>query len=445
MIGVSGGARHRPLARWVARLGTDGSVPATYRVTGRVNDGAERTDARVLPLFQDPAWRRTSLPARRDEGSAVTALALQHSVHGIAYAELDDYGRPLPASAEGAQLVGRIEELWDAPPAEPEVLRVLAGEGLDLRHVLLHRLGDETEPPPALFHTLPWNDLEAVAGNVLTMLGGAGPVERPRRELRHWLTPAATRLAGPLAILERGMREGRDPVMLRYEAASLLTGLLTVRPERIPQSTARQLAQVAEQLSTRDPLLRHTARVVAKRLHTDRTQVRIPSLALRLDSVLPPAARMTGASHIRTITDGLFVVQAEHTPGGQVRVTVTLPKPADGAEGAWAADTDDLVAPLTLRSAERMAAPFWIALRVRESSLLGSLELFSPQGRFELVADEPPVPFAALRTLSATDLLPSLRASSTATVRLWKSAATVLPAEHPVPEALRLYRQDPTR
>ncbi|GFN01949.1 hypothetical protein Smic_05050 [Streptomyces microflavus] len=126
-------------------------------------------------------------------------------------------------------------------------------------------------------------------------------------------------------------------------------------------------------------------------------------------------------------------------------MTVTLPKPADGAEGAWAADTDDLVAPLTLRSAERMAAPFWIALRVRESSLLGSLELFSPQGRFELVADEPPVPFAALRTLSATDLLPSLRASSTATVRLWKSAATVLPAEHPVPEALRLYRQDPTR
>ncbi|MFC5219798.1 hypothetical protein [Streptomyces coerulescens] len=432
-------AQHRPLARWVARLGTAGQEPGTHRITGPMNDGAERTDARTLPLFQDPAWRRTSFNAGRDDGPAVRALALRHPGRGTAYVELDDYGRPLTVSQEGTDLIARIEQRWDAPPSGPDVLRVLGGESPDLRHALLHRLAVETDPPATLYHALPWADLDLVAGNILTMLDGTGSVERPARELRHWFTPVAKRLAGPLAVLERGMREGRAPESLRHEAASLMTGLLAAPPARIPAATAQGLVRLAERLSTRDPLLRHTARVIGSRLH-EPPAGHSPSLSLRLDPVLPAAARTTGATYRRAVRDELFEAKAEHTPGGRVRVTLTFPAGAE--EATWAAAADDLVAPLSVRTADSEPRRLWIALRRREGSLVGVLDLFAPPDRFELVADEPAVPFAALRTIPAIELLPSLRASSTATQRLWDAAATALPAHHSVPVALRLYRED---
>ncbi|MFJ5727495.1 hypothetical protein [Streptomyces paradoxus] len=441
-------ATHRPLARWVARLGRADDGSDVHRVAGPVNDGAERTDARALPLFRDPAWRRTGVSAGRDEGPAVPALALRHPGDGTVYVELDDHGRPLRATPQGTELVARFEERWDAPPAEPDVLRVLAGESLDLRHALLHRLAVESDPPAALFHTLPWADLDTVAGNVLAMLGGASPVERPRRELRHWFTPAATRVAGPLAVLERGMREGREPAALRHEAASLMAGLLAAPPERIPAATAQRLARLAERLSTRDPLLRHTARVITGRLHGPPAG-RSPSLSLRLDPVLPAAARTTGSAYRKAARDELFEVRAEHTPGGRVHVTLRLPEPtgadADTEENRWIATTDRLVAPLAVRAADAAPRRYWIALRHREGSLLGALDLFAPPDRFELVADEPAVPFAALRTVPAVELLPSLHASSTATQRLWEAAAAALPPEHSVRVALRLHREDVAR
>ncbi|WP_435281839.1 hypothetical protein [Streptomyces koelreuteriae] len=436
---------HRPLSAWVARLGAHGVDEEAHRITGPVNDGAERTDARTLPLFQDPAWRRTGLVARRDGGPAVPALALSHPGRGISYVELDDHGRPLPASAEGTDLVARIEERWEAPPSEPDVLRVLAGESLDLRHALLYRLASETTAPPVLFHALPWSDLDTVTGNVLAVLDGATSVEPPGFELRHWFTPAATRLAGPLAVLERGMREGRGPAALRHEAVSLLTGLLSAPAERIPGHTAQRLALLADRLGRRDPLLRHTARVVASRLHPGPRTGRPPSLSLRLESVLPAAARRTERSYGTTAEDELFEAAAEHTPGGRVRVTLTLPKPLRTAEESWIDTSDGIVAPFVLRPAEAAPQRYWVALRSRESALLGVIELFAPQDRFELVADEPPVPFAALRTVPAIELVPSLHASSNATLRLWETAASALPPEHPVPVALRLRQEDIAR
>ncbi|MGA5897314.1 hypothetical protein [Streptomyces venetus] len=448
-IGNSAPAPHRPLARWVARLGP--AAPhepgrAAHRITGPVNDGAERTDARTLPLFQDPAWRRTNVAAHRDDGPAVPTLALHHPEHGLTYVELDDHGRPLRAGARGTELVARIEARWEAPPVEPDALRVLAGESLDLRHALLHRLAGETAPPPVLFHALPWADLDTVVGNVLALLDGAEAVERPGHELRHWFTPAATRLAGPLAVLERGMLEGRQPAALRHEAASLMTGLLAAPPERIPAPTAQRLAGLAERLGTRDVLFRHTARVIASRLRPGPTAGRSPSLSLRLDPVLPAAAaRQTDRTYQKAVRDDLFEVKAGHTPGGRVRVTVALPKLSGAAEGAWATAPDGLVAPLVLRLAEREQHRLWIALRGREDGLLGILDLYAPQERFELVADEPAVPFAALRTVPPVELVPSLRASSNATLRLWEAAATDLPPDHAVPVALRLYQEEITR
>ncbi|MEU6682192.1 hypothetical protein [Streptomyces sp. NPDC046832] len=446
--GGSAPAQHRPLARWVARVGTTGSgahASGPQRVTGPVNDGAERTDARTLPVFQDPAWQRRSVSAHRGDSPAVPALALHHPVRGVTYVELDDHGSPLRAGARGTELVTRIEARWDAPPADPDTLGVLAAESLDLRHALLHRLAAETAPPPTLFHALPWADLDVVAGNVLALLDGATPVERPGTELRHWFTPAATRLAGPLAVLERGMRERRHPAALRHEAASLLTGLLAVRPERIPARTAERLALLAERLTTRDVLLRHPARVVASRLRTDHAQGRSPSLSVRMDAELPAAAnRETGRTYQQSAQDELFGVSAEHSPGGRLWVTLTLPTPSVAGD-TWTTAPDGLVAPLVLNVGVTQRRRFWIALRSREDRLTGALDLFAPSERFELVADEPAVPFAALRSVPAAELVPSLHASSNVTLRLWEAAATALPADHAVPGALRLFREEITR
>ena len=433
-------ALHRPLAHWVARLDPADHERGSYRITGPVNDGAERSDARTLPLFQNPAWRRVNLSAGRDNGPTVQALALRHSTTDTVYVELDDYGRPLPATTQGTDLIARIEQNWAAPPTGADVLHVLEGESRDLRHALLHRLAVETDPPAVLYHALPWTDLDAVATNVLAMLDGTGPVEPPANELRHWFTPAAKRVAGPLAVLERGMREERGTESLRHEAASLLTGLLAAPPARIPTPTAQRLARLAERLSARDPLLRHTARVVSARLHTSPVG-RSPSLSLRLDPVLPAAARTTGATYRKEARDERFEFRAEHTPGGRVRVTLTLP--ADSEQGPWAA-VEHLVAPVSVRTADSEPRRVWIALRSRDASLVGVLNLFAPPDRFELVADEPVVPFERLGTIPANELLPSLRASSTATKRIWVAAAETLPADHSVRLALRLHRDSST-
>ncbi|UUA05221.1 hypothetical protein NNW99_06700 [Streptomyces sp. CRCS-T-1] len=126
-------------------------------------------------------------------------------------------------------------------------------------------------------------------------------------------------------------------------------------------------------------------------------------------------------------------------------MTLTLPKPLRTAEESWIDASDGIVAPFVLRPAEAAPQRYWVALRSRESALLGVIELFAPQDRFELVADEPPVPFAALRTVPAIELVPSLHASSNATLRLWETAASALPPEHPVPVALRLRLEDIAR
>ncbi|MFD8231830.1 hypothetical protein ACFV20_08030 [Streptomyces sp. NPDC059696] len=441
-------AAHRPLARWVARLGATGSgahASGPQRITGPVNDGAERTDARMLPVFRDPAWRRRSVPAHRGNGPAVPALALHHPVRGVTYVELDDHGNPLRAGARGTELVARIETRWDAPPSDPDALGVLAAESLDLRHALLHRLAAETAPPPALFHTLPWDALDTVADQVLAQLDGAAPAGRPGVELRHWFTPAATRLAGPLAVLERGLRERRHPAALRHEAATLLTGLLAARSERIPVRTADRLALLAERLATRDVLLRHPARVVASRLRTTGPQRRSPSLSVRMDAELPAAAnRETGRTYQQSAQDDLFAVRAEQSPGGRLWVTLTLPSPSAAGEG-WSTASGGLVAPLVLNVGASRRRRFWIALRSREEGLTGALDLVAPPERFELVADEPAVPFAALRSVPAAELVPSLHASSNVTLRLWESAAASLPPDHAVPGALRLFREEITR
>ncbi|WP_329249162.1 hypothetical protein OG223_17675 [Streptomyces sp. NBC_01478] len=409
-----------------------------------MNDGAERTDARVLPLFENGAWRRTSVLASREGASVARVLALHHPVLGMTYVELDDQGRPLQVSPEGTELIARMETDWNAPAMGLDLLGILAGESPDLRYFLLHRLDMETDPPPVLFHTLPWAALDTVAENVLTLLDGTPSVEPPVHELRHWFAPAVTRVAGPLAVLERGMREGRDPAVLRHEAVSLMTGLLAARADRIPGSTAHLLGHLVERLSTQDALLGHTARVIRFRLRPSSGARHQPSLTLRLESALPAAARTAGTSHERTVRDGPFEAAVQQTSGGRLKVTLTMPAPTRAVGGAWAVP-DGLVAPLVLHAGNTKPRRFWVALRGTEEHAQGNVTLRTPPERFQLVADEPAVPFAALRPVPPAELVPSLRASSVATLRLWKQASEALPPDHAVPVALRLHREELSR
>ncbi|WP_446038371.1 hypothetical protein [Streptomyces sp. SID1121] len=482
---MTGPVRHRPLARWVAEAtedaGTTGRSTGTpdggtiHHVTGRVNDGAERADARTLPLFTDGGWRRTSVRAARPGVPVVRALALHHPGRAETYVELDDYGNPVASTPAGAELVVAIEELWESPPDSPETVASLGSESLELRYFLLHRLAAETDPPPRLFHTLPWDEFDTVVRSLLALLRtgppappASGPLPQGplKGQLRHWFTPAGIGLAGPLCVLEGGARRGLDAAVLNREARTLLTGLLYADHRRLPASTATLLAGLTELLAARDQLLQHSARVVAARLRNDPTTARQVSFSIRLHSELRALGRSEGRvrTHKESRRDGHFETRVWMSEGGQLKVTVRLPDVPDVPDLPDVADAADVpglpglpglppvlpgprdvLAPVTLHPEGATPERYWVALRTRTDGLEGVLELRYPRGRFRIDADGPPVPFAALDSVPPERLLPSLRACSTPARRIWADRAATLPAGHSVRVALELFERERPR
>ncbi|MGW1893381.1 hypothetical protein ACWCP6_24505 [Streptomyces sp. NPDC002004] len=437
---------HRPIARWVARVTDppDGAdVSGGQVVTGLVNDGAERSDARALRVFTEGGWLRLSVPAARPGARATPVLALHHPTRDRTYVELDDYGNPIAADQRGAALVSMFEEQWHTPPGRDDVMTALGAQSLELRHFLLHRLNAETDPPPALFHVLPWHDYDAVVHALLTGLDGTGGTPSPP-ELRHWFTPAGIGLAGPLCVLESGLRHGRDPSVLAGEARSLLTALLTADHRRIPSATAGLLADLVERLALRNRLLLHSARVIAARFRSGVTATRQVSFSVRLHSRLPMLGSEAGRTrtHKETYEDDRFSTRIWMSAAGQLRVTVRVPDLPAAEAGAWADPDGPLAMPVLLQPERRTGRRYWVPLKARGGALEGVLDVRFPQGRFRVDADGPPLPVTALDSVPPRQLLTSLRACTLPALLLWREGAAALPAAHAVRVALELLEQE---
>lgn len=441
---------HRPLSDWIARVrpGAPGQPPSL----GRINDGDERADARTMPRFGTRSWTRTSLVVER-AGSLGRSLALR-APDGTTVVELDDFGAPVGVSERGAALVSRLEEQWADPPAGPDVVDGLRAESLALRYFLLHRLGRETAPPPRLFHCLPWERVDAAARSALSLLHAetgtstpAVPVPPPDGELRHWFTPAVSSLAGPLQVLEAGLRTGRTGPWYGREAASLLGGLLAARPERLPATTRRVLAELADALGESDRALRHPARLAAARL-TGVGPIAPVTLRRNLDSDFA----LQASSGEQRSEQGEFLeawpVAAALTVTGSGLLLVELEIEDHPSPPARRRTDGPLCQPVTVRSlgaADAGSAAsnsrYWMLLTASGGTLQGFVAVPVPSGSFEVDLDAPPVPLRFLNRVPAGELEASLPANERVTLSQWHTVIDPLDPHHPARTALTAYTE----
>ncbi|WUD70641.1 hypothetical protein OG937_02555 [Streptomyces sp. NBC_00510] len=420
---------------------------------GRINDGNERADAREMSRFSTAAWARTSVTVGRN-GAPVPALALR-APDGSLVVELDDFGRPLPVTEDGVGLVARLEESWTAVPADPRTVAQLRAESLELRYLLLHRLDRETAAPAALFHCLPWNRVEAAAHSVAALLhpvgtppsSAKGVVRAPEaRELRHWFTPAATSLAGPLSVLEAGLRGDRGGLWFGREAAALLTGLLTADLARLPASTRSALAALAERLGA-DPALRHGARLAGTRLTGPATVFVDLSLTVRLDSefvLLASSGELEDEDErVVTLRERPLTAEVAVTRDGMVDVELAIDDDGTAPVRSVAQD-GPLCYPVRMNPVRGTAgagvpARYWMVLDRAGSGWNGFLTVPVPDGQFDIGLDAPPLALPFLDRVPLAELRASLHANELIGSTRWHEMIDGLHRHHPAHTALAAY------
>jgi hypothetical protein len=432
---------HRPLSDWIARVrpGPPGRLP----VLGRVNDGDERTDARTMPWFRSQLWTRTSLVVER-AGERCRALALR-APDGTTVVELDDFAAPIAVSETGAELISRLETHWAGPPADPETVARLRDEKVALRYFLLHRLSRETSVPPQLFHCLPWERVDATARSATALLhSGTGtssgaPAPPPEEEPRHWFTPAASPLAGPLQVLEAGLRSGRTGPWFGREAANLLSGLLTVETERLPVTTRHALTALADALGEADRALRHSAHLASARLTGIR---RIAPMKQLLDSdfALQASSGERRPDRSEVLEHWPVTAVLTMTGNGLLEIEMEIEDPAPPARRL----TDGpLFQPVTVRpvthtdtSSPDHGTRYWILLSQTEGTLHGFVAVTPPGSTFEVDLDAPPVPLRFLDRVPRDELEASLPANEHVALSQWHGMIDDLDPHHPAHAAL---------
>ncbi|MEV4677092.1 MULTISPECIES: hypothetical protein [Actinomadura] len=410
---------HRPLSAWVAAVPLSADGTAERPGFLEVNFGDERADARDLRVFAT-GWERRAIPAGL--GGPVLGLVRQ----GEAVLELDELARPIPVSAEGAALLSGLEDRWpDAVlPASGE--HVLAAENVAVRHLLLSRLADEGDPPPEIFHFLPWELVDELVHDMLGVLDGAEP--GPIVELRHWFTPAGPRISAALEQLDEGLREPDDAVA-RVGATALCSRLLAFDPARMPERTRSALGSLIANWVKHDPFLRHTAARAQLRLSGGNDD----SAAVRVD---PPAVAADDGPAVRRVPRDAarppFTLVHTAQSNGQVTVNVEAPLPEQEARRVDAVygimfvrvviDTRDGV------------TRYLIPLRRRFGRLTGLIELPFPRaGSVGADLDGPPIGIAEARHADREEVRRSVRVQRNALTRdLWRQFAVRLGAEHPL-------------
>ncbi|MFJ4282125.1 hypothetical protein [Streptomyces massasporeus] len=436
---------HRPLSDWIAGVGA--GPPGRPSALGRINDGDERTDARTMPRFRAQPWTRTSVVVER-AGEHCRALALRAS-DGTEVVELNDFGAPIAVSETGAELISQLEEDWAEPAADPRTVARLRDEDLALRYFLLHRLTRETDAPPALFHCLPWEHVDAAARSATALLHAdtgtppTSPAQPPDGELRHWFTPAASSLAGPLQVLEAGLRTERSGAWFGREAANLLSGLLAVKTQRLPSATRDTLAGLADALAEADRALHRAARLAAARLTGARPVLSMRRL-LDSDFVLRASSGEPRSGRSEFLEEWPVAVVLTMTGNRLLEIEMEIENhlapprrhPVDGP----------LFQPVTVRPALHTGTAsagqgnrYWILLHTSADALHGFIAVLAPDHTFEVDLDAPPMPLRFLDRLSPEDLEASLHANEHVTLSEWHDMIDDLAPRHPAHAALAAY------
>jgi hypothetical protein len=394
-----------------------------------INYGDERADARALPEFSD-GWQRRAIQLN----TGYLALGLVLGASSEAVIELDNRARPVRVSEAAAGIIGRLEDSWPDAALTGGDLAVLAREDHVVRYLLADRLVAEGDPPPELFHILPWELVTQLAGQLTDMLAGAA-APTAVIVLGHWFTSAGSRFTAALEQLDEGLRD-QDLLLARIAATALCARLLDQAPARLPAPTRTALGRLAVSLDRVDPFLRFAARRAAARLvpGADAGEARAPRLSTRLAAAADTAAGVRTESR-DTVRDP-FVLQLMVTATGRAEVVVSAPLPPDLRDRV---DYTYAVMLLPVRiTGEQAATRYLVPLRRSGGQLTGRLDLPVPVGRFvEADIDGPPIGAAETAFLRPDEVRFSIRGLRTRSGRApWSQIAELLPTAHPLREVI---------
>lgn len=414
---------HRPLSDWVTRL--------TERGFGPINDGIEKSDARALRTFDDNWERATTVVADR-EGVQHRVLALQKPETGSQVVELDDHGRPLIVTESGASAIRRIEQLWPVTSISLEDFEVLRAESREIRYFLLLRLSQEGDPEDGLFHLLPWDTVETAARAISDLLrGGKVPDDL---DLSHWVTPAISGISGSLGQIYEGLIDERTD-LVRTGSTSLCDSLRIGPLGRIPRRTSEQFVPLVEQLSGRNPFLRHVAAVVKSRIMAE------PVLHFAADFApeLPKAASEgSNRAHVERFDDGSpLTVEVRVTAAGRILVSIEYAVARSAERSDTLAIYGVMFQPVIV-SSEEETAHFWVPLRERDRGASGVIELRAPRSSFRVEVDQAPVGLTEVANLEDAQISASILAAGP---EAWTAAVTLLPPGHPIASAVARARK----
>jgi hypothetical protein len=413
--------RHRPLSDWVADVSVDRQGIVRRYSAETINSGDERADARALPRFIT-GWRRAEIPLSTD-GAVMGVLGLVESQTGETVIELDEFGDPIPLTAEGADVLDRIEEEWPQVSRTAPVLAALAHEEPTVCHLLLERLALEGDPPPELFHLLPWPQVDALVRSLL-----ADRPSSPKVRLRHWFTPLGSRFSVALEQIDEGLRS-QDVQLARRGATSLCARLLATEVARIPPNTRENLALLAERLGGLDPLLGYAAELAAYLLRQGSVADEIgPWLRSELPAIAGTASARERTDELRW---GPFMVFSTVTGTGALLVNIEIELGPELAAARTAAYGVILMR-LAVAPADRDASTYLVPLLRVSFGLQGRLGLHVPGGKFRLTTPGPPLGLSEVAALAGPELARSVAAADGPWLQAWRTLASMLPADHPL-------------
>jgi hypothetical protein len=422
---------HRPLSEWITMVPLSPDGTALWDPASDTNFGDERADARDLQELAI-GWQRLAVPVSLGYHALALARATSPSAAVAVAVELDDFARPLRVTAHGARVIASLEDHWPAAPVSRADYAVLAGEDVAVRYVLLARLAAEGQPPPGLFHLLPWDLVDLLTDQIALALGGTPPPEEIT-VLGHWLAPAGSRFTASLEQLDEGLRR-QDAGLARVAATTLCSRLLHADVARLPGTTRQRLARLLGLLREQNRFLGFTAAAAARLLAEGEEGDAQAAKAVRVDSPLAPAAH-SGLGVRResgTVDREPFELQLAVTATGRAEIILRA-SVNPGDDQRIAGSYGLLLQPVVLTAA-RGTTRYLVPLRISDDEISGRLSLPVPRGHFVAAdLDGPPIGAAEAMYLTAEEIERSISGLRTrSALELWAGLSGMLPTGHPL-------------
>lgn len=411
---------HRPLSMWVTAVPLSPDGAAAWADVGDINFGAERSDARQLPVFAT-GWQRLDVPL---DGDRVLGLVRGDE----AVLELDELARPIPVTPEGAAALAAMESRGIHGPPREEEVRALQDERVAVRHLLASRLAEEDEPFPGLFHLLPWHLVDDLVLSAWRMLNG----EPPGRviELENWFVAVGSRFSAALEQLDEGLRDPDDEVA-RVGATALCARLLPLDPARIPERTRVLLADLLGGWRERDPFIADAARRAGGHLLFPGAgsgpgplrQRQLPAAAAD-----GPAVRRASVEQVRPPFTIVHTMQSTH------KAMISVEARVDRAARRWLETAYGVLFAVIAVTTADEESRYLLPLQPRFSRLEGLIEVPYPRiGAVEVDMDGPPIGVAEAGDASPDEVRRSIRALPNARSRtVWRQFAERLRPGHPL-------------